>query len=85
MRRIPYHQPADMLTHASKVLLRVLTKRLQSKAEADRCLGEDQFELRKEISTRDALGAPQMMAERRLENIQEDYTYALWTTRRRLL
>jgi len=41
------------LTLASKVLLRVLTNRLQAKVEADGCLGEDQFGFRKGTGTRD--------------------------------
>src|SRR6218665_4003161 len=62
-----------MNEHASKVLLRVLTKRLPAKAEADGCLGEDQFGFRKGRGTRDAIGALRMMAERTLENNQEVY------------
>src|SRR6218665_95370 len=62
-----------MNEHASKVLLRVLTKRLQAKAEADGCLGEDQFGFRKGRGTRDAIGALRMMAERSLESKQEVY------------
>jgi len=51
-----YHT-ISLLTHASKVLLTVLTKRLPAKAEADGCLGEDQFGFRKGRGTRDAIGA----------------------------
>ena len=36
----------SLLTRASKFLLRVMTKRPQAKAEADGCLGEDQFGIR---------------------------------------
>jgi len=64
MRRIPY--TISLLTHASKVLLRVLTKRLQAKAEADGCLGEYQLGFRKGSGTR----ALRIMAERSLENNQ---------------
>jgi len=46
-----------MYEHASKVLLKVLTKRLQAKAEADGCLGEDQFGFRKGRGSRDAIRA----------------------------
>jgi len=74
MRRIPYHQPSDTIIHASKVLLRVLTKRLQAKADADGCLGEDQFGFRKGRGTRDAIGVLRMMTERSLENNREVYT-----------
>jgi len=30
-----------LLTHASKILLKVFTRRLQAKVEADKCLGEN--------------------------------------------
>lgn len=68
MRRVSYHQPADAcfegLTGSSD-------KRLSAKAEADGCLGEDQFGFRKGSGTRDAVGALRMMAEISLENNQE--------------
>src|SRR6218665_2301318 len=74
MRRILYHQPSDTIIHASKVLLRVLTKRLQAKADADGCLGEDQFGFRKGRGTKDAIGVLRIMTERSLENNREVYT-----------
>lgn len=54
--------------YASKVLLKILTKRL--KAEADGCLGDDQFGFRKRRGTRDAIGVLRILAERSLENNQ---------------
>ena len=54
--RCKEYRSISLLTHASEVLLRVLTKRLQAKAEADGCLGEDQFGFRKGRGTRDAIG-----------------------------
>src|SRR6218665_2443926 len=62
-----------MLTHASKILLKVIAKRLQAKAEADKCLGEEQFGFRKGRGTRDAIGALRMLTERSLEHKQEVY------------
>ena len=55
----------SLLTHALRILLSILTKWLQAKAEADGCLGEDQFGLRRGRGTRDAIEA---MAEGSLEN-----------------
>src|SRR6218665_3004132 len=75
--RCEEYRTISLLTHASKVLLRVLTKTLQAKAEADGCLGEDQFGFRKGRGTRDAIGALRMMTERRLENNQEVYIHML--------
>ena len=54
--RCEEYRTISLLTHASKVLLRVLTRRLQAKAEADGCLGDDQFGFRKGRETRDAIG-----------------------------
>jgi len=68
--RCEEYRTISLLTHASKVLLRVLTKRLQAKVQAGGCLGEDQFGFRKGRGTRDAIGALRMMAERSLENNQ---------------
>jgi len=67
------HRTISLLTHASKVLLKVLTKRLQAKTEADRCIGEDQFGFRKGRGTRDAIGALRVLAERSLEHDKEVY------------
>src|SRR6218665_1272019 len=55
------------------VLYETLAKRLQAKAEADKCLGEDQFGFRKGRGTRDAIGALRMLTERSLEHKQEVY------------
>src|SRR6218665_366448 len=51
-----YRSISCLLTHVSKILLKVIAKRLQAKAEADKCLGEDQFGFRKGRGTRDAIG-----------------------------
>ena len=71
------------MTHASKILLKVITRRLQAKAEANKCLGDDQFGFRKGRGTRDAIGALRVLMERSLEHNQEIYiiTYALWITK----
>src|SRR6218665_3953895 len=67
------YRTISLLTHASKILLKVIAKRLQAKAEADKCLGEDQFCFRKGRGTRDAIGALRMLTERSLEHKQEVY------------
>lgn len=69
--RCEEYRTISLLTRASKALLEVLAKRLSAKAEADGCLGEDQFGFRKGSGTRDAVGAHRMMAEISLENNQE--------------
>src|SRR6218665_3525325 len=67
------YRTISLLTHSSNILLKVIAKRLQTKAEADKCLGEDQFGFRKGRGTRDAIGALRMLKERSLEHKQEVY------------
>src|SRR6218665_3574050 len=50
------HLTISLLTHASKVMIRILTKRVQTKTEAIGGLGDDQFGFRKGMGTRDAIG-----------------------------
>jgi len=50
-----------------------MAKRVQAKAEADKCLGEEQFGFRKGTGTRDAIGALRVLTERSLEHNQEIY------------
>ena len=49
------HRTISLLTHALKIVLRVLTKRIQSRAERDSCIGEDQYGFRKGKGTRNAI------------------------------
>src|SRR6266568_5325775 len=44
----------SLICHASKIMLRVLTKRIE--AETKQLLGRNQFEFRKGFGTRDAIG-----------------------------
>src|SRR6218665_2461516 len=50
------HRTISLLTHVSKVMIRILTKRVQAKTEAIGGLGDDQFGFRKGMGTRDAIG-----------------------------
>ena len=47
------HRTISLISHASKVLLRILTMRLQKKA--DEWIGSDQFGFRKGCGTREAI------------------------------
>src|SRR6218665_894241 len=67
------HRTISLLTHASKIVLRVLTKRLKSRAERDNCIGEDQYGFRKGKGTRDAIGALRVLTERSLQHGQDIY------------
>ena len=67
------YRTISLLTHASKIMIRIMTRRIQAKVEADHQLGEDQFGFRKNRGTRDAIGALRILAERSLEHDQEVY------------
>ena len=61
----------SLICHASKIMLRILTKRLTSKVESQHYLGDDQFGFRKQKGTRDAIAAMRLMSERSLQHDQE--------------
>ena len=67
------HRTISLLPHAAKIMLKIITKRIQARVEADKGLGEDQFGFRKGRGTRDAIGALRMLTERSLEYGQEVY------------
>jgi retron-type reverse transcriptase len=54
-------------------MIKIITKRLQSRAEADKCLGDDQFGFRKGRGTRDAVAALRILAERSIQHSQDVY------------
>ena len=55
----------SLINHASKILLKILTKRLECKAE--HFLSDDQYGFRKERGTRDGIAALRVLCERSLE------------------
>src|SRR6218665_2730665 len=61
------------ITHASKVMIRILTKRIRGKTEAIGGLGDDQFGFRKGMGTRDAIGTLRVLTERSIQNGQDVY------------
>ena len=67
------HRIISLLTHASKIMIRILAKRLQAKTEAIGGLGDDQFGFRKEMGTRDAIGTLRVLTERSCQNGQDIY------------
>src|SRR5688572_2478125 len=66
------YRTISLLPHAAKIMLKIITKRIQAKVEADNGLG-DQFGFRKGRGTRDAIGSLRVLAERSLEHGQEVY------------
>ena len=59
------HRTISLISHASKILLKILTNRIKAKARD--FIGRNQFEFRKGCGTRDAIGVMRMICERSLE------------------
>jgi len=59
----------SLLGHAAKVLIRVLTKRIEAKAKKNAInhIGKDQFGFRKGKGTRDAIATLRVLGERRFQ------------------
>src|SRR6478609_5379878 len=59
------HRTISLISHASKILLKILTNRIEAKVRD--FIGQNQFGFRKGCSTRDAIGVMRMLCERSLE------------------
>src|SRR6476661_1618397 len=59
------HRTISLISHASKILLNILTNRIKAKARD--CIKRKQFGIRKGCGTRDAIGVMRMICERSLE------------------
>src|SRR6476469_4102957 len=59
------HRTISLISHASKILLKILTNRIEAKARD--FIGGNQFGFRKGCGTRDAIGVMRMICERSLE------------------
>jgi len=59
------YRTISLISHASKILLRILTKRINSKAKD--FISRNQFGFRKGCGTREAIGAMRILCERSLE------------------
>src|SRR6184192_353553 len=75
------YRTISLICHASKIMLKMLTKRIEAKAK--HLLGRNQFEFRKGCETRDAVGVMRTLCERSLECGNEVYIYALLISRKR--
>ena len=62
------HLTLSLITHASKIMLKVLTRRVESKA--NHFIGKTQFGFRRGCGTRDAIVTLRMLYERCLEHDQ---------------
>src|SRR6476619_3183484 len=59
------HQKISLISHASKILLKILTNRIEAKARD--FIGRNQFGFGKGCGTRDAIGVLRMICKRSLE------------------
>src|SRR6478736_965915 len=59
------HRTISLISHASNILLKILTNRIEAKARD--FIGQNQFGFRKGCGTRDAIGVMRMICERNLE------------------
>ena len=61
----------SLICHASKIMLKVLTQRIEAKAK--HLLGRTQFGFRKGCGTRDAIGVMRTLCERSMEHGNDVY------------
>src|SRR6476469_4994020 len=59
------HRTISLISHASKILLKILTNRIEAKARD--FIGRNQLGFRKGCGTRDAIGVMRMLCKRSLE------------------
>ena len=62
-----------LISHAAKILLKVLQKRIEAKVDAVRFLSDDQFGFRKGTGIRDAIGTLRVLTERSLKVDRDVY------------
>ena len=65
------HRTISLISHASKIMLKILTKRIEAKARD--FIGKTQFGFRKGCGTREAIGVMRMLCERSLEMDNDTY------------
>ena len=65
------HETISLIAHASKVLLKILTHQIESKAEY--FLGDDQCGVKRGRGTRQAIVIMRLLGERIIENGQKVY------------
>jgi len=65
------HRTISLISHASKIMLKVLTKRIEEKAKD--LIGRNQFGFRRGCGTRDAIGVMRVLCERSMEHGNDVY------------
>ena len=69
--RCEEHRKISLIVHASKIFIRVLTSRIETKATA--YLSNIQFGFRKGVGTREAIAAIRLLCERCIDHEQDVY------------
>jgi len=59
------HRTISLIAHASKIILKVLTQRIEVKVEAINSIKEDQYGFRKGRGTRASIGLLRLLGEKR--------------------
>ena len=65
------HRTISLISHASKIMLKVLTRRIEAKAKD--FISRSQFGFRRGCGTRDAIGVMRVVCERSLEHWNDVY------------
>ena len=65
------HRTVSLIMHAATIMLKILTRRIEGKAEE--FLGEDQFGFRRGRGSREAIAVMRVLVERCIENDQDLY------------
>ena len=65
------HRTISLISHASKVILRVLANRLEVKAKE--YLSRDQYDCCKAMGTKEAIGIMRVLGERSIEHVLDVY------------
>ena len=79
------HRTISLISHVSKILLKLLTRRIEGKTRD--FIERNQFVFRKGCGTRDVIGVMRMLCERSLELGNEIYIYMYvsWILRKHLI
>ena len=65
------HRTISLISHASKIMLKILTRRIEARAKD--FIGKNQFGFRRGCGTRDAVGVMRMLCVRSLEHGNDIY------------
>ena len=67
------YRTISLISHASKIMLKILTKRTEAKAEAINFIGEDQLGFRRGKGTREAIAILRTLGERSMQHGKDMY------------